>query len=155
MRGSGRISTTARRYGSSCFHCDTRMRSVPCAMMRIPSASSLHALDHHERADFVKIGGLRVSVVRAIGTNSDARQQFFRSRECCFNGGERAWPADTEWHNCFRKQRQVLQSQHRDFKRLSRCLVLRTSSLRLAEFVAPASSRSGGWRCIFRRFRHN
>ncbi len=39
---------------------------------------ALHALDHRECADFVKIGGGGVSIVRAVGTNGDARQQFFR-----------------------------------------------------------------------------
>ncbi len=68
----------------------------------------LHALDHHERADFKQICRLRVSVVGAIRTHSDASEQLFLRRQCCFDCGERARPADTQRHHCLGKDREVL-----------------------------------------------
>src|SRR6185369_17878358 len=79
----------------------------------------LHALDHNERTDFIKISLLSVSVVGAIRTHSDATEHLLLRRKSCFNCCDRAWSTDTQRHDCLRKDREVLQCEYSDFERLA------------------------------------
>ena len=115
------------------------IRSLNDQMQRVFDA--LHALDHHQCADFKQIRRLGVFVGSFLRPHTNAANQFLFAGERGFHCRNRGGPSHRQRHHCVRKQSCVLQGQHRNLKRLAFAFLGRHRRFGICSFVSHRISQ--------------